>query len=131
MNEVTVKTSKRVELVDITSKVKNVVRESGTDDGICYLYVPHTTAAVTINESADPDVALDIADQLSEVAPPSKSYRHREGNADSHIKSSVVGNTAEVFIENAGLKLGTWQGIFFCEFDGPRTRKVWVTVGEL
>ncbi|MBS3812324.1 secondary thiamine-phosphate synthase enzyme YjbQ [Candidatus Bipolaricaulota bacterium] len=131
MNEITLKTSKRVELVDITAKVKEAVRKSGLEQGLCYIYVPHTTGAVTINESADPDVALDIADQLNELAPPGKSYKHREGNADSHIKSSVIGNTAEVFVEDGRLKLGTWQGIFFCEFDGPRTRKFWLKVGEL
>lgn len=131
MNESRVKTSQHVEFIDITSKAQNFVKSSGVKNGICHLYVPHTTAGITINESADPDVVKDIADQLEELVPGTKNYRHREGNADSHIKSSIVGNTADVFIDGGQLKLGTWQGIFFCEFDGPRTRKVWMEVAEL
>lgn len=126
MRKVKVDTSSREELKDITAKVKRVVNEIGLEDGICVLYVPHTTAGITINESADPDVATDIVSQLEEIAPRGKGYRHREGNADAHIKSSLVGNTARIFVENGNLQLGTWQGIFFAEFDGPRSRKVWI-----
>ena len=126
MKKLKVKTSSREELKDITSEVKRAVSEIGLEDGICVLYVPHTTAGVTINESADPDVALDIIEQLGEIAPSNKGYRHREGNADAHIKSSLIGNTTRIFVENGNLQLGTWQGVFFAEFDGPRSRKVWM-----
>lgn len=122
-------TSSRQELKDITSKVKGVIGEIGLEEGVCTLYVPHTTAGITINESADPDVAKDIINQLEEIAPRNEGYRHREGNADSHIKSSLIGNTARIFVENGSLQLGTWQGVFFAEFDGPRSRKVWVNAG--
>lgn len=126
MKKLKVSTSSREELKDVTSKVKKAVNEMGLEDGICVLYVPHTTAGITINESADPDVATDIVSQLKEIAPKGQGYRHREGNADSHIKSSLIGNTSRVFVENGNLQLGTWQGIFFAEFDGPRSRNLWV-----
>jgi len=129
VQEIKVKTSSREELKDITSEVKRAVNESGVEDGIVVLYVPHTTAGVTINESADPDVATDIIGQLENIAPRDKGYRHREGNADAHIKSSLIGNTARIFVENGNLRLGTWQGVFFAEFDGPRSRKVWLKAG--
>jgi len=125
----TVETSSREELKDVTSKVKEIVKGSQVQNGVCTLYVPHTTAAITINESADPDVAKDIVDKLSELIPRGKGYRHREGNADSHIKSTLVGNSARVLVENGKLQLGTWQGIFFAEFDGPRSRKIWMDLG--
>jgi len=125
VKKITVSTSSRIELKDITSDVKEVIEGGATDDGVCTLYVPHTTAGITINESADPDVAVDIEEKLSELVPEG-GYRHREGNADSHIKSSLVGNSTRVFIENGKIQLGTWQGIFFAEFDGPRTRNVWL-----
>ena len=125
MEKITVSTSSRIELKDITSDVKKVIEGGSTDDGVCTLYVPHTTAGITINESADPDVAVDIEEKLSELVPEG-GYRHREGNADSHIKSSLVGNSTRVFIEGGRIQLGTWQGIFFAEFDGPRTRNVWL-----
>ncbi|MBS3787831.1 secondary thiamine-phosphate synthase enzyme YjbQ [Candidatus Bipolaricaulota bacterium] len=126
VKELKINTSSREELKDITSKVKRSVSDIGLEDGICVLYVPHTTAGITINESADPDVATDIVSQLEEIAPRDKGYRHREGNADAHIKSSLIGNTTRIFIENGSLQLGTWQGIFFAEFDGPRSRTVWI-----
>ncbi len=125
MEKLTVSTSSRIELKDITSDVKKVIEGGSTEDGVCTLYVPHTTAGITINESADPDVAVDIEEKLSELVPKG-GYRHREGNADSHIKSSLVGNSTRVFIEGGRIQLGTWQGIFFAEFDGPRTRNVWL-----
>lgn len=125
MEKLKVSTSSRIELKDITVDVKEVVNRRGIDNGVCTLYVPHTTAGVTINESADPDVAVDIEEKLSELVPEG-GYRHREGNADSHIKSSLVGNSTRVFVENGKIQLGTWQGIFFAEFDGPRTRNVWL-----
>lgn len=126
MKVVKVNTSSREELKDITAEVKSAVAEIGLEDGVCVLYVPHTTAGITINESADPDVATDIVGQLEKIAPRGEGYRHREGNADAHIKSSLIGNTSRILVENGNLQLGTWQGVFFAEFDGPRSRKVWI-----
>jgi secondary thiamine-phosphate synthase enzyme len=122
----TVKTESRTALVDITSKVQNMIQASDIQEGLCFLYVPHTTAAVTINESADPSVKADILKVLNQVIPWEADYRHMEGNSPAHIKSSLVGASELIAIENNRLVLGTWQGIFFCEFDGPRTRKVHV-----
>jgi len=124
----TVRTSRRNELIDITQKVREVIRKSGIRNGICVVYVPHTTAAVTVNEHADPSVAVDIENALTRLVPPNAGYRHLEGNADSHIKTTMVGPSITLIVENGDLLLGTWQGVFFCEFDGPRTRKVYVKV---
>ena len=126
--EISVKTKSRNEFINITSEVQNAVDKSGIKDGVCYVFVPHTTAGVTINEAADPDVVADIQQELNKIAPAGSHYRHTEGNADSHIKASMIGSSQTIFIENGKLKLGTWQGIFFCEFDGPRNRKVWVKI---
>jgi secondary thiamine-phosphate synthase enzyme len=123
-----VKTRKRTELVDITSDVNQLIQNSGTDQGLCMIYVPHTTAAVTINESADPSVKSDILMVLNQIIPWEANYRHLEGNSPAHIKSTLVGSSELIAIENGRLILGTWQGIFFCEFDGPRTRKVNVRI---
>jgi secondary thiamine-phosphate synthase enzyme len=123
---ITLRTPSRTCLVDITRPVAAAVAELGIEDGAALVFVPHTTAAVTINESADPDVAHDITDALSNLVPPSSSYRHTEGNADAHVKSSLVGCSETVLVRRGELLLGTWQGIFFCEFDGPRSRKVLV-----
>jgi secondary thiamine-phosphate synthase enzyme len=120
----TVKSKKQTELIDITSEVQQKAASAGITDGFCFLYVPHTTAAVTINESADPSVKADILMILNEIIPWKAGYRHLEGNSPAHIKSSLVGASEWVAVENGKLVLGTWQGIFFCEFDGPRTRKV-------
>ena len=119
-----IKSTTRTELIDITSQIQKAVRSSSVSEGICMLYVPHTTAAITINESADPSVASDIMMVLNEVIPWKHDYRHLEGNSAAHIKSTLVGASEVIAIENNSLILGTWQGIFFCEFDGPRTRKV-------
>ncbi len=119
-----VKSKTRTELIDITSQIQKAVKSSSVSEGICMLYVPHTTAAITINESADPSVASDIMMVLNEVIPWKADYRHLEGNSPAHIKSTLVGASEVIAIENNSLILGTWQGIFFCEFDGPRTRKV-------
>ena len=124
----TVKTKSRTELIDITSEVQNTVRSSSIADGICMLYVPHTTAAITINESADPSVKTDILMILNEIVPWKAKYRHLEGNSPAHVKSTLVGASELVAIENGRLVLGTWQGIFFCEFDGPRTRKLHINI---
>jgi secondary thiamine-phosphate synthase enzyme len=123
-----VKTRKRTELIDITSDINQVIQKSGTDQGLCMIYVPHTTAAVTINESADPSVKSDILMVLNQIIPWEANYRHLEGNSPAHIKSTLVGSSELIAIENGRLILGTWQGIFFCEFDGPRTRKVDVRI---
>ena len=122
----TVKTHARTELIDITTDVRQRVQQAGIEAGICLLYVPHTTAAVTINESADPSVKSDILMILNEIVPWEARYGHMEGNSPAHIKSSMIGASEIVAIENRSLVLGTWQGIFFCEFDGPRTRKIHV-----
>ena len=126
--EISVKSRSRNEFINITSEVQNAVDKSGIKDGVCYVFVPHTTAGVTINEAADPDVVADIQQELNKIAPAGSHYRHTEGNADAHIKASIIGSSLTVFIENGNLKLGTWQGIFFCEFDGPRNRNVWVKI---
>ncbi len=120
----TVKSKSRTQLIDITSEIQKAVRSSGISEGLCMLYVPHTTAAITINESADPSVASDIMMVLNEVIPWKADYRHLEGNSPAHIKSTLVGASEVIAIENGSLVLGTWQGIFFSEFDGPRTRSV-------
>jgi secondary thiamine-phosphate synthase enzyme len=125
-----VKTRERTELVDITSDINQLIQKSGIDQGLCMIYVPHTTAAVTINESADPSVKSDILRILNQVIPWEANYRHLEGNSAAHIKSTLVGSSELIAIENGRLSLGTWQGIFFCEFDGPRTRKVDVRIME-
>jgi secondary thiamine-phosphate synthase enzyme len=119
-----VKTSARIEMVDITARVQEEVSNHGTREGTCVLYVPHTTAGITINEGADPAVCRDIMTKLNELVPAGAGYRHLEGNADSHIKASLMGSSAVVLVENGRLVLGTWQKIFFCEFDGPRSRRV-------
>ena len=123
---ISVKTGSRIEMVDITSSVQQEISKAGAVDGICVVYVPHTTAGVTINEGADPAVCTDIIRKLNELAPPNDGYRHMEGNADSHIKTSLIGSSVMVIVEKGRLVLGTWQKIFFCEFDGPRSRKVYV-----
>jgi secondary thiamine-phosphate synthase enzyme len=126
MKQFTIRTHSNVAMIDITDRVGNFLRESHIKSGICYVFIPHTTAAVTINENADPDVPTDIIKALDKLIPLHNHYRHKEGNAAAHIKSSLLGSSQMVFIENGTLVLGTWQSIFFCEFDGPRTRKVYV-----
>ena len=122
-----VSTSSRSQMLDITGKVRDILRQSGISDGICVVYVPHTTAGVTINENADPAVAADILEHLAKLVPQGR-YRHREGNADAHIKASMMGFSQVLLVEGGDLSLGTWQGVFFCEFDGPRRRRVQVKV---
>ncbi len=113
---------------DITSKVREAVMESGITDGICVVYCPHTTAGITINENADPDVVTDMLYGLGKTCPHHPEYRHIEGNTTAHIKASIIGSSVTVIIENGRLLLGRWQGIYFCEFDGPRTRSCYVKV---
>jgi len=123
---ISINTRDRSEMVDITSKVQEELKRSGLKDGVCFLFVPHTTAGITINEHADPSVVADIQATLNKLVPWEASYRHLEGNSAAHIKSSLIGNSVIVLVESGRLRLGTWQGIFFCEFDGPRSRKVYI-----
>ncbi len=119
-----VNSRQKTELIDITKDVKDRIAAAGFKNGICMIYVPHTTAAVTINESADPSVREDILMILNRIVPWKAEYRHMEGNSPAHVKASLVGESVHAAIEDGQLKLGTWQGIFFCEFDGPRSRRV-------
>jgi secondary thiamine-phosphate synthase enzyme len=121
-----VKTHERTQLIDITSQVQEMVTASGCKEGTCMVYCPHTTGAITINESADPSVRSDIMMALNQIVPWDAPYRHMEGNSPAHVKSSLVGASELIAVESGRLVLGTWQGVFFCEFDGPRTRKVHV-----
>ena len=124
MRQFTIKTSSRCEMIDVTSQVAALVREEKLQNGLCHVFVPHTTAAVTINENADPDVQADILLGLARLVPERGNYRHREGNADAHIKASLFGASETIVVHEGKLVLGVWQSIFFCEFDGPRTRTV-------
>jgi secondary thiamine-phosphate synthase enzyme len=126
MKNFTLQTRTRNEMTDITAFVQKIIREENIESGICLVYTPHTTAAITINENADPDVPRDILAALDRAVPLNANYRHAEGNSAAHVKSSLVGASELVIIENGRLVLGTWQSIFFCEFDGPRTRQVMV-----
>jgi secondary thiamine-phosphate synthase enzyme len=128
MKNLSIRTTARFQMLDITDDIRKAVRESKVASGLCFVFVPHTTAAVTINENADPDVPRDILAELDKIIPLHDSYRHMEGNAAAHIKASLVGASQQLFIEKGDLVLGTWQSVFFCEFDGPRTRRVLVKV---
>lgn len=121
---INVRSRQRTEFIDITSRVEEELKESGIQSGVCYIYVPHTTAGVTINEGADPSVQRDIQYMLSKLVPRDEGYHHMEGNADAHIKSTLVGASEYVLVDEGKLVLGTWQAIYFCEFDGPRHRRV-------
>jgi secondary thiamine-phosphate synthase enzyme len=121
-----VKTSAKTDFIDITRSVQEAIGKLGMKDGICFVFVPHTTAAITINENADPSVSRDIVMELNKIVPFQDRYQHLEGNSAAHIKASLVGPSQTLFVESGKLVLGTWQGIFFCEFDGPRSRKVYV-----
>jgi secondary thiamine-phosphate synthase enzyme len=128
IEQIEIRTAARCEFQDISSSIQELVKGSGIEDGSVLLFVPHTTAAVTINENADPDVASDILAGLSKLVPFEDNYRHREGNSAAHIKSSLVGASETLLIKNGRLQLGTWQGIYFCEFDGPRSRRLLVKI---
>jgi secondary thiamine-phosphate synthase enzyme len=120
----TIKSKSQTELIDVTHRVQQQVTDSDMEKGLCMVFVPHTTAAVTINESADPAVPRDILMVLNKIVPWEDAYRHMEGNSPAHLKTSIIGSSETIAVENSRLVLGTWQGIFFCEFDGPRTRKL-------
>ncbi|MBN1381852.1 MAG: YjbQ family protein [Deltaproteobacteria bacterium] len=126
MNQFIVRTHSRFEMIDITASVRAILKERKIQSGLCCVFVPHTTAAVTINENADPDVPADILAGLDKLIPLNDNYRHMEGNSAAHIKASLMGASEVVLVDNGELVLGTWQSLFFCEFDGPRTRKVYV-----
>ena len=124
IKEFGLESSKRNELIDITDEIKEIVKENRMKQGLCVVFCPHTTAAITINENADPDVKDDILMQLGKICPFDKGYKHSEGNSDAHVKSSLIGASELIVVEKGKLKLGAWQGIYFAEFDGPRSRKV-------
>lgn len=128
MKEFKVKTSSREELVNIDREILTTIQDSGFMEGVCTVFVPHTTAAVTINENADPAVRRDIVKELNKVIPRNDGYSHLEGNSDAHIKASLVGSSETLIVSGGRLMLGTWQSVFFCEFDGPRNRRVWIDV---
>lgn len=127
-SEISISTTKRTQFLSITSKVTEIIISNGWQDGVITIFVPHTTAGITINENADPDVARDMERFSDELIPQSKHFRHSEGNTDSHIKASFYGSSVQVVIRNGKMWLGTWQGIYFCEFDGPRDRKVYIAI---
>lgn len=128
LTKLNVRTSEHTQMLDITAQIQAVVRESGVKDGICTVFIPHTTAAVTINENADPDVVRDFTMEINKIVPWEDHYAHMEGNSAAHLKSSMIGFSEQIIIDNGYLVLGTWQGIYFCEFDGPRHRNVYVKI---
>ena len=128
LNRINIRTESRVEFQNITPQVKAAVAKSSIKSGICHVITLHTTSAITVNENADPDVVKDMIDELDSLVPQHSRYRHREGNSPAHIKAGIIGNSATLVIEDGNLFLGAWQGIFFCEFDGPRNRTVLVRI---
>ena len=128
LKEITIKTNIQTQILDITAQVQKVVGESGIEEGLCCVFVPHTTAGVTINENADPSVKQDIVMELNKVIPFNDNYSHSEGNSAAHIKASIIGSSVNVPVKDNNLLLGTWQGICFCEFDGPRRRHFYIKI---
>lgn len=126
MNEISVQSNSRTDFIDITGAVQQFVQQSGLRDGIVTVFIPHTTAGITINENADPDVTTDLETVFDRMVPWSGGYRHMEGNTAAHMKATMTGSSVQVIVENDRLCLGTWQSIYFCEFDGPRKRRVWL-----
>ncbi len=126
MNEITVQTKSRTAFIDITPAIQQFAAEQGMKDGVITIFVPHTTAGVTINENADPDVTADMETVLDRMVPWNGGYLHGEGNTAAHVKASLMGSSAQVIVKNGQLQLGIWQSLYFCEFDGPRTRKIWL-----
>ena len=131
METIIVKTSAREEMIDVTNIIQNIINQSGIKNGIAFCFIPHTTSAITINENADPDVKRDLLYKLNKEIPQQDNYHHAEGNSDAHLKSSLFGFSEHILIENGKLVLGVWQSIYFCEFDGPRSRKLIVKVFPL
>lgn len=130
LKELVINTDSRICFVEITDKISSLVHNMGIEDGICHIFTPHTTAGIIINENADPTVKIDIIETLDKLVPQSLEYKHTEGNSPAHIKASIIGPSQTLLIQNGRLSLGKWQGIFLCEFDGPRKRRVWVKVLE-
>jgi len=128
MEKINIKTDRRIQLIDITKDIQQIVSKSKIKEGVCFLFCPHTTAGLTINENYDPSVRRDIQETINNLIPGNKNYLHTEGNADSHIKSTLFGSSLLIFIEEGRLCFGNWQGVFFCEFDGPRQREVWLRI---
>ena len=128
LNTIEISSKKKIEFINITRQVEQFLSKRNVTEGICYLFVPHTTAGITINESADSDVIRDLEHKLNKMIPPNEYYLHAEGNSDAHIKTSIIGSSVSVIIDDARLLLGTWKGIFFCEFDGPRNRKLHIKI---
>ncbi|MDK2821637.1 MAG: hypothetical protein PWP31_1602 [Clostridia bacterium] len=130
IKQLVVKTTRQEEMIDITSDINQLIKETGFISGVCHMFVSHTTCGLTINEHADPDVARDILEALNRMVPRGMDYKHIEGNSHAHLKASLMGVNQTILIEEGRLCLGTWQGIFLCEFDGPRQRKIWIKVIE-
>lgn len=128
MKTIDIKTRQRTEFVDITAQVAAAVADAANDSGVVTVFVPHTTAGITVNENADPDVTADMADALDRMVPWEAGYRHGEGNSAAHVKASMMGNSVQAPFGNGRLQLGTWQAIYFCEFDGPRSRQAWIRI---
>jgi secondary thiamine-phosphate synthase enzyme len=128
MHTFRISTRRRNELIDITERVQEIVKKARVSDGVCCVYIPHTTAAVLINENADPSVCADILSALERLVPEDAPYTHTEGNSDAHVKAAVIGSSRTILVSGGRLALGRWQGIFFCEFDGPREREIWVEI---
>jgi secondary thiamine-phosphate synthase enzyme len=128
MEKIRIRTGHRSEMLDITGEVRKIVRDRKIKNGLAFVFCPHTTAAVTVNENCDPSVRSDINACLSRLIPAGAGYEHAEGNADAHVKAALVGSSRTLFIEDGDIAFGSWQGIFFCEFDGPRTREVWLEI---
>jgi secondary thiamine-phosphate synthase enzyme len=128
MKTLDIRTNAHEEMIDLTPKIEAAVAASGVENGLCTVFIPHTTAGITINENADPDVREDILAALRRAVPDGAAYRHGEGNSPAHVKTSLVGSSVAVIVEGGRLRLGTWQGVQFCEFDGPRARKVWLKI---
>ena len=128
MHEMEIATNKRCQMIDITKRLHAIVADNKVEAGVMTVFIPHTTAGVTINENGDPDVRRDILFQLEKLVPQSEEFNHFEGNSDAHVKSSLMGCSTQVIIKDGNLCLGTWQSVYFCEFDGPRHRKIWVDI---
>lgn len=128
--QMNIKTSKHTQMINITGTVQKAVTESGVKGGICTIFIPHTTAAVTINENADPDVVRDFTMEINKIVPWEDGYQHMEGNSAAHLKASMIGFSEQIIIDDGRLVLGTWQGVYFCEFDGPRSRKLYLKIME-
>lgn len=128
IEKISISTHHRNELCDITKQIQRIIKQEKVKDGILHIFCPHTTAALTINENCDPAVQSDISDTLNKLIPANAGYKHTEGNADAHVKSAITGSSRTLFIEGGNISFGTWQGIYLCEFDGPRTREVWVKI---